>query len=136
MTFVPGRSVIISITQAYVCVVTTLSVHNLSTGNIVRIHVPKNFGMVPLNNGLFSITVLSPTSFSLQYSQTPPSVNVNSLNYPAFTIPVNPQFTAEAIAAGTGATPVTATAPQVLNNICFSEVNDATRNIAVSNQPY
>jgi hypothetical protein len=136
MTFSPPRSAIASITQANPCVVTTSTDHDLSTGQVVRIHVPKNYGMVNLNNNLYSVTVLSPTTFSLQTSQIPVAVNVNSTYYPAFTIPSNPQFTAEVVAAGSGPTPLLDTPPEILNNICQTLLGDQIKNIATSNQPY
>jgi len=136
MSFSPPRVAISSITQANPCVITTSSNHNLSTGGIVRIHVPKNFGMTPLNNGLFSVTVLSPTTFSLQVTQIPPAINVNSTNFPAFTTPSNPGFTAEVICVGSGPTPITNTAWQSLDNFCDDLLNEASQNIATINQPF
>lgn len=129
MTFSPPRVAISAITQANPCVVSTSSNHNLTTGQIVRIHVPKNYGMVPLNQNLYSVTVLSPTTFSLQTSQVPPAINVNSSNFPAFTVPSKPGFTAEVLAVGSGPTTITNTAWQTTNNFCDSLVQDATQNI-------
>ena len=94
MTFSPPRAAISAITQANP-VVTTATNHNLSTGNVVRLHVPPTYGMFPLNNGAFTIVVQSPTTFALYFSQIQPLVSVNSTNYPAFTIPANPRFTAK-----------------------------------------
>src|SRR5271154_4088369 len=116
MSFSPPRVAISGITQANPCVVTTSSNHNLATGAIVRLHVPKNFGMNELDNKIFSITVIMPTSFSLQLTQIPPAINVNSTNFTAFTIPSNPQFTAEVLSIGSGPSPITNTSAQILNN--------------------
>lgn len=136
MTFVPERLVISGITQANPCVVTTSSTENLSTGQVVRLHVPPNYGMTELNQLALSITVLSATTFSLQYSQVPVAVNVNSTNFVAFTTPSNPQFTAEIIPIGSGPTPVTNTAWQANNNFCDSLLGDATYNNSTSPIPF
>jgi hypothetical protein len=136
MTFSPPRSVISGITQANPCVVTTASDHDLSTGQVVRLHVPQNFGMVNLNNNTYSVTVLSTTTFSIQYTQVPISQNVNSIFYPAFTTPSNPRFTAEVISVGSGPTPLSSLPWQVLNNVCDNLLGDATHNVATTNQPY
>ncbi len=136
MTFSPPRVAISAITQANPCVITTSSVNMLATGGKVRLHVPKNYGMTPLNNNIYSITVLTSTSFSIQYTQVPVGLNVDSTNYPAFTIPSNPGFTAEVISVGSGPTPLIATPGQLLNNICITTIDDQTRNISITNQPF
>lgn len=136
MTFSPPRSAISMITQANPCVVTTSTNHNLTTGQVVRLHVPKNFGMVPLNNGTFSVTRLSNNTFSLQLTQIPVAINVNSVAFPAFTTPSNPQFTAEVLPVGAGPTPITATPGQVLNNVCVTQIDDATLNISTRPIPF
>ena len=130
MTFSPARVAISAITQANPCVVSTASAHNLTTGQVVRIHVPTNYGMVQLNQNLYHITVLSPTSFSLQYTQVPPAINVNSIDYPAFPIPSNPRFTAEVLAVGSGSTQIINTQVQIQNSTCQSLVEDATTNVS------
>lgn len=136
MTFSPPRSAISGITQANPCVVSTETNHELVTGAVVRLHVPAAYGMIPLNNGSYSITVLSPTSFSLQSTQVPPAKNINSTNYPAFVTPANPGFTAEVISMGSGPTPLTNTPSQILNNVCVTTLADASQNIATTNQPF
>lgn len=136
MTFSPPRVAISAITQANPCVVTTSEDHNLVTGAVVRVHVPRNYGMFPLNNNLYSVTVLSPTTLSLQTKQVPPAINVDSTLFPAFTIPSNPQFTAEILSVGSGPTPLTNTPGQVLNNVCDDLLSDASQNIALVNQPF
>lgn len=136
MTFSPPRVAISAITQANPCVVSTSANHNLVTGAVVRLHVPKNYGMVPLNNNLYIVTVLSSTTFSLQATQVPPAVNIDSSAFPAFTIPSNPGFTAEVISVGSGPSPVTNVSWQVTNNFCDSSLADASQNIALVNQPF
>jgi len=136
MTFSPPRVAISAITQANPCVVTTSSNHNLTTGGVVRLHVPNNYGMVQLNNFIFSVTVLSPTTFSLQTKQVPPAINVDSTNFTAFTIPSNPQFTAEVISVGSGPTPLTNVAWQSTNNFCDSTIADQTLNISTTEIPF
>jgi len=136
MTFTPERIVITGITQANPCVISVPSTSGLSTGQVVRIHVPKNYGMFQLNQLAASITVLSNTTFSIQYSQIPVASNVNSTNYPAFRIPSSPQFTAEIIPMGAGPTPITKVQWQINNNFCASSLEDATINNSTSPIPF
>lgn len=136
MTFVPQRTAISAITQANPCVVTTEEDHNLTSEQKVRLHVPPNYGMSNLDQGLFSVTVITPTTFSLQYTQVPPAQNVDSTLYPAFTIPSNPQFTAEVLAVGSGPAPVIEPQVYQLNNVCISDVLDATLNNSTTEIPF
>ncbi len=136
MTFTPERSAISAITQALPPVVTTSTAHGMTTGQVVRIHVPRNYGMYPLNQGLYSITVLSPTTFSLQFRQVPPAVNVDSTQFPAFVIPSNPSFTAEVLAVGSGPTPINTTEVAIRNNVCETLLDDATFNDSISPIPF
>lgn len=136
MSFSPDRLVILAITKANPCVVTTSTNHNLTTGQVVRVNVPKSYGMVELNHLALSITVLSLTTFSLQYSQVPPAVNVNSTSFTAFTIPSNPSFIAEILPIGSGPTPVTNPPPLVTRNTCVDNIDDATVNISTSPIPF
>lgn len=136
MTFSPPRVAISAITQANPCVVTTASNHNLTTGQVVRLHVPLNYGMVQLNQVSAIITVLSPTTFSLQATQVPPAVNIDSTTFTAFTIPSKPQFTAEVLPMGAGPTPVKRPAWAVTNNVCTSLVEDAITNIDLTEIPF
>jgi len=127
MTFTPPRSAISNISMSNPAIVTTSSAHGLTTGQIVRINVPNNFGMVQLNQKLLSVTVLDETNFSLQYTQVPPAVNVDSTDFTQFVIPSNPKFTAESLAVGSGPTPFTLPYFSSLG-ICVSNVDDATIN--------
>lgn len=136
MSFSPQRNAISAITQGNPCVISTSTDHNLSTGQIVRIHVPSNFGMTPLNNNLYSITVLSPSTFSLQITLIPPAVNVDSTFFPAFTIPSNPSLTAEVLSVGAGPYPPNEVSWQKTDNFCLTGLQDATVNLATVNQPF
>lgn len=136
MTFVPSQVGISAITQANPAVVTTVAIHNLTTGQIVRLYVPQNYGMFPLNNQLYSVTVLSPTTFSIQTSQLPPAINVNSIYFPAFTTPSKPAMLAQVIAVGSGPTPLLDTPVSINNNTCISDVEDATINNSTVSIPF
>jgi hypothetical protein len=135
MTYTPARSEISNITQANPAVVTTTSDHGLTTGQVVRVHVPQDYGMSEINQDLCSVTVLSNTTFSLQYTQVP-FVNVDSRQFTAFTTPSNPSLTAEILPVGSGPTPLTNTEVQVTNGIADSPISDAWTNIATTNQPF
>lgn len=136
MTFTPVRLAISDITRSLPTVVETSTNHNLTTGQVVRIHVPKNYGMFELNQKQVSITILTATTFSLQYTQVPVSVDVDSRLYNAFVIPSNPGFTAEVIPMGSGPTPVKNTYVQERNNFCDDLLGDATSSIGTVEQPF
>lgn len=136
MSFFPSTVGISAITQANPCVVTTSANHGLTTGQIVRTIVPQNYGMFQLNNGLFQVTVLSPTTFSLQTSQIPPAVNVNSTQFIAFTTPSKPAATAQVIPVGSGPTPILSPSPNAQNNVCDSLLADATTNVSTTEIPF
>lgn len=136
MTFVPQRYVISNITNSDPAVVITSTNNTLTTGQIVRIHVPRNYAMYELNQLALQITVLTANTFSLQYSQVPNYVNVNSTNYNAFTVPANPQFTAEVLSIGSGTTPIFSPFWAQQNNLAITTINDATTNINTVEIPF
>lgn len=127
--FTPTRLEISNITKANPAVVTTSTDHNLTTGQVVRVNVPRNYGMVELNHLALIITVLSATTFSLQATQVPPLVNVDSRQFTAFTIPSDPSFVAEIIPIGAGPTPKTSPNIYFIKNVCESKIDDATSNV-------
>jgi hypothetical protein len=129
MSFYPQQNNIANITRSIICVVTTSKPHNLTTGQVVRIVVPKAYGMRELDNRLVSVTVLSLDSFSIQSSQVPPAVEINSTEFTAFVIPNLPQsFIAQIIPAGAGPTQILDPEVYLRNNTCISSVLDATTN--------
>jgi len=137
MTFSPVRIPISNVTQANPGVVTTSANHNLTTGQVVRVNVPSGWGMVELNKTLSIITVLSPTTFSMQKSQTPPfAINIDTSHFAAFTTPSTPQMTAEILPVGAGPTPVRNTPGQILNNECQDLLEDEFYNNSTSPIPY
>jgi len=64
-TYQPSMRIITNITNASPAVVTTSFAHQYLTGTIVRLDIPKGFGMVQANQLFGDITVLSPTTFSI-----------------------------------------------------------------------
>jgi len=79
----PAMRLISSITKANPCVVETSFDHDYVTGLIVRLYVPKNFGMFQIDKQVGEITVLSPTTFS---------ININSTHYDSFLAPASPPY--------------------------------------------
>lgn len=63
--FTPEYAVISAITNANPGVVTTTTNHNFLTGLYVRLVFPAPYGMPQVANQVFLITVLSPTTFSI-----------------------------------------------------------------------
>jgi hypothetical protein len=66
--FAPEPQTISGITRAMPPVVTTTANHGYTTGQVVRIICPKNFGMPQINSQVFIISVLAPTTFALYLS--------------------------------------------------------------------
>lgn len=137
MTYIPARVAISSITQADPGVVTTSTNHNLTTGQVVRLHVPQNYGMFQLNQMQVIIKVLSATMFSIFQSIIPNNVvPISTTNYPAFTIPAKPSATAEVLPMGSGPTPLLNTTVQILKNTCDDLLEDAITNIDTVEIPF
>lgn len=68
--FQRAMRVISSITRAYPAVVTTTTNHQYITGMIVRLNIPKGFGMQQANQQQGEIVVLSDTTFSIDLDTT------------------------------------------------------------------
>ena len=136
MSFTPDRSPIQDITKSNPGVVTTIVPHGLTTGQQVRINVPKSYGMYEINGKAVSVTVLSSTTFSMQYSQVPVAVNVNTVYYTTFVIPTSSRFTAEVLPIGAAATPWIGPEVNLVNNTCITYVEDATTNTSTSEIPF
>jgi hypothetical protein len=134
--FSPDRIAISNISNANPAVVTTSTNHNLTTGQVVRLHVPIGYGMTALNQVQAIITVLTPTTFSLQETQVPVAVNINTLPFDAFITVSNPRNTAEVIPMGAGPTPIQTVSWEQQNNVCVSLLDDATVNLDTSEIPF
>lgn len=136
MSFSPDRIAISDISKANPGVVTTSSNHNLTTGQVVRLNVPLNYGMVELNKLQCSVTVLSNTTFSIQYTQVPYNQDVDTRTYSTFTVPSNPSFTAEVLPIGAGPTLITNTSVQTTDRVFDSLIQDATVNFSTTPIPF
>ena len=124
-------------TQANPCVVTVSEDHNLTTGQVIRLTVPRAYGMTELNGKLVQMTVLSATTFSLQYSQCNPigMINVDSTDFQPFTN-VGTGTPPQVFPVGSGPTPITSPQPYATNGVCESLLGDAWTNIATTNEPF
>jgi hypothetical protein len=132
--FTPQRQPITDITKALPAVVTTAQAHGLTTGQAVRINVPKSYGMFEIGGKIYQVTVLSTTTFSLQYDQVPPADNVDSTEFTTFVIPPNPGMTAEMLPVGAKSQPVGVLQSQSGN--CASLTDDAWINNSTVEIPY
>lgn len=128
MTFTPDRSNIVDITQSNPAVVTTAEDHGLFTGGVVRLVVPRNYGMYALNGHQVQIIVLSDTTFSCYVSLVPTAITVNSTFFPAFVIPTDPGLLASVLPIGQGATPQNNLDWQIISGYCESPIDDAVIN--------
>jgi len=81
--FQPAMRLINSITNANPCVVECTFDHDYVTGLILRLYIPKNYGMYQADKFVGEITVLSPTTFSM---------NLNTTNYDSFSAPTSPPY--------------------------------------------
>lgn len=136
MSFTPDRSPIASITNSPKCTVVTSVPHGLTSGQVVRLHVPKSYGMVELNQQLVSIFVFSPTVFNIQETQSPYPVYIDSTSFTPFVIPATSRFTAEVLPVGSGPTLVSAPEWAVTNQVFVTKIDDATTNDSTSPIPY
>ncbi len=136
MTFVPDRSNIIGISQANPAVVTTSPDHGLTTGAVVRLVVPRNYGMYPLNGLSVHAIVLSSNTFNCYESLVPTAIPIDSSIFPAFVTPSNPGMLASVLPMGQGPTPQTALAWQAQSNFCDSPVEDAVLNDSTVEIPF
>lgn len=91
--FFPAMREIASITQAFPAVVTTTFAHGYVDGIIMRLYIPTAYGMTQANFQSGVITVLSPTSYSIDLdtrgydSFIVPAPNPNYLSSPATCVP-------------------------------------------------
>ena len=95
-TFQQAYRLITNITSAYPAVVTTSFAHQYLSGLIVRLIVPRIYGMVEANNLSGTITVLSPTSFSIDIDTT----TFNPFTYPGPTPPPGTRTPSQVIPIG------------------------------------
>lgn len=75
--FIPNRQQVASITRANPGVVTTTQANGYLQGLYVRFYFPINFGMMQLNDNVYLITPLTPTTFA---------IDVDTTNFDAFAI--------------------------------------------------
>lgn len=126
--YYPLPQTISNISQENPAVVTTTSNHNLTTGQVIRLNIPKQYGMQELNNQIAIITRISDTMFSLQKTQVPPAVYIDSSQFQPF-ISASTGTPPQAIPIGSGPTPQLATFSQTINNTCVSQLDDALTNV-------
>ena len=131
MVFYPLPQTIADITQANPAVVTTDSNHNLTTGQVIRLNIPKPYGMQELDHQVAIITVISDTMFSLQKTQVPPAVDIDSRQFQDF-INAGIGTPPKIIPIGSGPTPQLNTFSQRINNTCVSNIEDAYTNVSTT----
>jgi hypothetical protein len=79
----PAMRIITDITRGPTTTITTSPDHDYVTGLIVRLYVPRNYGMIQINNFVGIITVLSSDSFSMVLDTT---------TYDSFLAPASPPY--------------------------------------------
>ena len=79
----PAMRLISSITQANPVVIETSFAHDYVTGLIIRINVPAYYGMRQIDKHVGKITVLSPTTFSM---------DLDTSKYDPFAVPASPPY--------------------------------------------
>lgn len=78
--FMPAARDIVAISNASPLQVTTSFAHSYLSGLIVRLYIPRNFGMVILNKVKGSILVTGPTTFTM---------NIDSTHLDPFVVPAD-----------------------------------------------
>lgn len=79
--FQRAMRLVTNITNATTAAVTTSFDHQYETGDIVRLYVPKGWGMFQMNHKMGTIAVTSPTSFD---------IDIDSVNFDVFVVPPDP----------------------------------------------
>lgn len=69
-TFQPAMRLITGITKANPAVITTSFDHDYRTGDIVRINVPKEYGMIQIDKFRGPITVTGTATFTMKIDST------------------------------------------------------------------
>ena len=68
--FQPAMRQIAAITQSNPAIVTTTQNHLYKSGNIIRLDIPANFGMVQANQQFGTTVVTGPTTFTIAIDTT------------------------------------------------------------------
>lgn len=77
-TYQPAYRLVTAITNGFPCVVTTSFAHNFYSKTVVRLQIPPATGMPQIDQQTGTITVLSPTTFSIPIDTT----NLNAFSIP------------------------------------------------------
>jgi len=110
MTFYPANNSITAISQESNAVISLSETNDLTAGQVVRINVPKTYGMIQINEKLGNI--LSVTSSSI-------TVDIDSTHFDAFSVPGSPVQSALIIPVG-----------ETANENYANNLDDATRNVS------
>lgn len=130
MSFVPDRSTITALTNTSPVVVTTSPAHGLTTGMVVRLVIPYNYGPVQLNGTMAHVVVLSSTQFACYSTLVPTAVPISAVDFPAFATPAIPGLIASCLPIGAGPTPQDDVEWERINNFCDSPLDDVVTNIS------
>ena len=107
--FYPVMNIITAITNSKPAVVTTLAPHGSETGIIARLDIPFADGMQQANQLFGTITVLTPTTFS---------IDIDTTNFDTFSIPADPnpnvQICAQVVPIGEDNSILTAAVQNIL----------------------
>lgn len=84
--FYPRRRFIVEITQASQAVVRFSVAHGYSVGDVIRFHVPSEFGMQQINGRIGRVAAVSTTNNTV-------TVDISSSNFSAFALPATANAT-------------------------------------------
>lgn len=90
-TYQPALRIISAITQDYPAVITTSFDHDYSTGDILRIYIPDDFGMKGLDRLYGPITIIDSTNFK---------IDIDTRNFDAFSVPAGALQRAKVVPIG------------------------------------
>ena len=68
--FQPAMRIIVSITNSFPAIVTTSFAHNYETGDIIRLNIPRGYGMEQANQLKGKIMVTGNTTFEIEIDTT------------------------------------------------------------------
>lgn len=110
MSFYPSINSITGINNSVNAVITVLNTNDLTVGQVIRINVPRTYGMLQIDDQIANIVSVGSNSYT---------VDIDSTNFDTFSVPISPEQEALLVPIGMQA-----------NETHANSLDDATRNIS------
>lgn len=89
--FQPAMRVITAITNGFTAQVTTSFAHDYLDGMIVRLYVPRDYGMIQADKKMGTITIVDSTNFL---------IDIDTTYFDAFVVPMSTNVNAQVVPIG------------------------------------